>query len=302
MDAARKAGKVGSRWACLGRKSATPSFQPKGVIGWNQSRGTFPVNLTFTSRWRVFFRCSNRLPMIKPSEFLPRDHRGLMKSGQSPGGILTRNEVGRDHRRSGSWCANSPSWPSTISCSQVRTSVGQARDAPPPRQSGAASLWEARRQEPRSSLPVQPEPCRRRPNSQIWPARTLNAARSPGAGLCFSAKERTAEFTAAQQRAPCRRMFPSGTKDNDDYTSIREPAPSMTRINGYLEGCPCQGRRVIEIKRRQATIFRNAAPTRLRLTSIVTIATRRHERDAKDEIFGPILPIKSYGETSDAIA
>jgi len=93
-------------------------------------------------------------------------------------------------------------------------------------------------------------------------------------------------------------MFPSGLKDNDDYTSIVNQR-HFDRIMGYLEDARAKGAEVIEIN---PTGDNFSQQPHHKIAPHIIVDPTDDMSVMQDEIFGPILPIKSYGETRDAIA
>ena len=93
-------------------------------------------------------------------------------------------------------------------------------------------------------------------------------------------------------------MFPSGLKDNDDYTSIVNQR-HYDRIMSYIEDARAKGAEVIEIN---PTGDNFSQQPHHKIAPHIIVDPTDDMTVMQDEIFGPILPIKSYGETRDAIA
>jgi coniferyl-aldehyde dehydrogenase len=93
-------------------------------------------------------------------------------------------------------------------------------------------------------------------------------------------------------------MYASGLKDNDDYTSIVNQR-HYDRITGYVEDARAKGAQVIEINPK-GEYFSQQPHHKIPPTIIVDPTDDM--RVMQDEIFGPILPVKSYGDAKDAVA
>lgn len=270
----------------LGSK-AELQFQPKGVIGvispWN-----FPVNLTFTPLAGVF-AAGNRC-MIKPSEFTEATSE-LMKEliakyyspeecvvvtgGPDVGAEFTK--LAFDHILF------------TGATSVAKHVMRAAADnlVPLTLELGGKSPVVLGR-----SADLQ------KAANRIMAGKTLNAGQICLApDYAFVPKEKTQDFVAAATRA-VETMYASGLKDNDDYTSIVNQR-HFDRINGYIEDARAKGGQVIEINPKGENFSQQPhhkiAPT-------LIIDPTDDMRVMQDEIFGPILPIKSYGDTKDALA
>ena len=91
-------------------------------------------------------------------------------------------------------------------------------------------------------------------------------------------------------------MFPT-LKDNPDYTSVINQR-HFDRLNGYIDDARAKGAEMIELNPAKEDFrqqpFHKIPPTLvLDPTDDMTIM--------KDEIFGPLLPVKTYGRVEDAI-
>ncbi|MEL7481539.1 MAG: aldehyde dehydrogenase family protein, partial [Pseudomonadota bacterium] len=132
--------------------------------------------------------------------------------------------------------------------------------------------------------------------SRIMAGKTLNAGQICLApDYAFVPKERTREFVAHAQSAVAK-MFPT-LKDNDDYTSVINQR-HYDRLTGYLEDARAKGAEIIEINPADENFSQQPhhkmAPT--------LVLNPSDDMDVmQDEIFGPILPIKEYTDTREAI-
>jgi coniferyl-aldehyde dehydrogenase len=111
----------------------------------------------------------------------------------------------------------------------------------------------------------------------------------------FVPQERLEDFVSASQRAVAR-MYPT-LLDNADYTSIINQR-HYERLNGYLQEARDANARVVEINP-AGEDFRQQPHYKMPPTLIVdpdeSLAVMR------DEIFGPILPVKGYGRVEETI-
>uniref|UniRef100_UPI00356382B7 coniferyl aldehyde dehydrogenase n=1 Tax=Hyphomonas sp. TaxID=87 RepID=UPI00356382B7 len=270
----------------LGSK-AQLQFQPKGVIGvispWN-----FPVNLTFTPLAGVF-AAGNRC-MIKPSEFTEATSE-LMKSviaqyydADEVAVITGGPEVGAEFTK---LAFDHILFTGATSVAKHVMRAAADNLVPLTLELGGKSPVILGR-----SADMQ------KAANRIMAGKTLNAGQICLApDYAFVPKEKTAEFTAAATSA-VQKMFPSGLKDNDDYTSIVNQR-HYDRIMGYLEDARAKGAEVIEIN---PTGDNFSQQPHHKIAPHIIVDPTDDMSVMQDEIFGPILPIKSYGETSDAIA
>lgn len=92
-------------------------------------------------------------------------------------------------------------------------------------------------------------------------------------------------------------MFPTGLKDNDDYTSILNAA-HLDRLNGYLDDARSKGAEIIELNPLAEDFtqqpHRKMPPTLIfNVTDDMTVM--------REEIFGPLLPVKLTKSTAEAV-
>jgi coniferyl-aldehyde dehydrogenase len=112
----------------------------------------------------------------------------------------------------------------------------------------------------------------------------------------FVPREQMKDFVAATQRSVAR-MFPS-LLHNDDYTSVINRR-HFDRLHGYLEDARQKGAEIIEINP-AGEDFRQQPHHKIPPTLILDPDDSM--KVMQDEIFGPLLPIKSYGDVADAIS
>ena len=92
-------------------------------------------------------------------------------------------------------------------------------------------------------------------------------------------------------------MFPDGLKDNEDYTSIINQR-HYDRLQGLLDDASAKGAEVVEINPKDESFeqqphFKMPPSLVLNPTDEMTVM--------QDEIFGPILPIKTYSQIDEAV-
>ncbi|ABI75603.1 coniferyl aldehyde dehydrogenase [Hyphomonas neptunium ATCC 15444] len=270
----------------LGSK-AELQFQPKGVIGvispWN-----FPVNLTFTPLAGVF-AAGNRC-MIKPSEFTEATSelmKELIAKYYSPEECVVVTggpEVGAEFTK---LAFDHILFTGATSVAKHVMRAAADNLVPLTLELGGKSPVVLGR-----SADLE------KAASRIMAGKTLNAGQICLApDYAFVPKEKTQEFVMAATKA-VETMYASGLKDNDDYTSIVNQR-HFDRITGYIEDARAKGGQVIEINPKGENFsqqpYHKIAPT-------LIIDPTDDMKVMQDEIFGPILPIKSYNDAKDAVA
>lgn len=132
--------------------------------------------------------------------------------------------------------------------------------------------------------------------ARIMAGKTLNAGQ-----IClapdhvFAPHDRIPEFVAAASAAVSD-MFPT-LKDNPDYTAIITDR-HFDRIRGYIDDARAKGAEIVEINPANEDFsqqqHRRIPPTMiLKATDDMMVM--------QDEIFGPLLPIRGYGDISEVI-
>jgi len=261
-------------------------YQPKGVVGvispWN-----FPVNLTFAPLAGIL-AAGNRV-MIKPSEYTPATS-ALMASmfggafSEEEIAVITGGpEVGQafaglafDHliftgatgiARHVMKAAAENLTPLTLELGgKSPVIIGKSADLP----TAAA---------------------------RIMNGKTLNAGQICLAPDYVLTPKESLEAFVAEATGAVRRMFPT-LKDNPDYTAIIAQR-HYDRIMGYIDDARAKGARVVEIKPEGEDLaqqeHRKIAPT-------LIIDPTDDMKVMQEEIFGPVLPVKTYHGVDEAIA
>jgi coniferyl-aldehyde dehydrogenase len=269
----------------LGSK-AEIQFQPKGVIGvispWN-----FPVNLTFTPLAGVF-AAGNRC-MIKPSEFTEATSEVMRKAiaqyySEEEVAVITGGpDVGAEFTK-----LPFDHILFTGATSVARHVMRAAADnlVPLTLELGGKSPVVLGR-----SADLQ------KAANRIMAGKTLNAGQICLApDYAFVPKEKTSEFVAAATKA-VEAMYPTGLKDNDDYTSIVNQR-HYDRIMGYIDEAKSKGAQVVEIN---PTGENFAQQPHHKIPPHIIVDPSDDLSVMQDEIFGPILPIKSYSDTKQVV-
>ncbi|HXU98876.1 MAG TPA: coniferyl aldehyde dehydrogenase [Caulobacteraceae bacterium] len=261
-------------------------FQPKGVVGiispWN-----FPVNLTFTPLAGVL-AAGNRA-MIKPSEYTPATS-ALME--RMIGSVFSPEEVvvvtgGPDVGQAFAALAFDHlvfTGATSIAAHVMRAAADNL--TPLTLELGGKSPVILGR-----SADIKTAAAR------IMSGKTLNAGQiclAPDYVLAPS--ERLGEFVEAAKSA-VNSMFPT-IKDNPDYTAIVSQK-HYERLTGYIDEARAGGADVVEIKPEGEDMsqqeHRRIAPT-------LIIEPADDMKVMQEEIFGPVLPVKTYATVDEAIA
>lgn len=260
-------------------------FQPKGVVGiispWN-----FPVNLTFAPLAGVL-AAGNRA-MIKPSELTPATSE-----------LMARMFAGAFPEEEIAVVTGGPE-------------VGQAFSSlafDPLIFTGATAIARhVMRAAAENLTPVTLELGGKSPvilgksaDVALAAARIMNGKTLNAGQICLAPdyvltpRESLEPFVAGAQAAVSK-MFPT-MKDNPDYTAIIAQR-HYDRIKGYVDEARAKGARVIELKPEGEDLsqqeHRKIAPT-------LIIDPTDDMKVMQEEIFGPVLPVKTYGGIDEAI-
>ena len=260
-------------------------YQPKGTIGvispWN-----FPFNLTFSPLAGIF-AAGNRA-MIKPSEFTPRSSDLMARMFAS---AYDETEV-----------AVFPGGPDVGAAFS-----GLAFDHL--LFTGATSIaYHVMKAAAENLVPLTLELGGKSPviigdsadmaltAKRVMMGKTLNAGQ-----ICLAPdyvmvpKDKAREFITAADGA-VKTMFPT-LKDNPDYTSVINQR-HYDRLMGYLDDARAKGAEIIELNPAKENFtqqpFHKIPPT-------IVLNPTDDMKIMKDEIFGPLLPVKTYDKVDDAI-
>jgi len=285
------------RWTRRERRKVTPSilgllgakayieYQPKGVVGvispWN-----FPVNLTFTPLAGIF-AAGNRA-MIKPSEFTPRTSelmQRMFRSSYDEAEVC----VFTGGPEVGSAFAKLPfdhllfTGATSIAYHVMRAAAENL--VPTTLELGGKSPVIVGRS---AEMPLTAK--------RVMMGKTLNAGQ-----ICLAPdymlvpQEHARDFVAEADNA-VRAMFPT-LKDNPDYTSVINQR-HFERLSGYLEDARAKGAEIIELNPAKEDFrqqpFHKIPPT-------IVLNPTDDMAIMKDEIFGPLLPVKTYAHVDEAV-
>jgi len=261
-------------------------FQPKGVVGiispWN-----FPVNLTFAPLAGVL-AAGNRA-MIKPSEFTPATSE-LMAT--MFGGAFSEEEIavvtgGPDVGQPfASLAFDHLIFTGATSVARHVMRAAAENLVPLTLELGGKSPVILGR-----SADVATAAAR------IMNGKTLNAGQICLApDYVLAPKESVESFVGAAEGA-VRRMFPT-LKDNPDYTSIVNQR-HYERILGHIADARAKGARVVEIKPEGEDL---AQQPHHKIVPTLILDPTDDMSVMQEEIFGPVLPVKSYAGIDEAIA
>ena len=103
------------------------------------------------------------------------------------------------------------------------------------------------------------------------------------------------EFVSSTKRSVAK-MFPS-LLDNPDYTSVINER-HFERINGYLEDAKAKGAEIVEVNPADED-FRQQPNYKIPPTLVLNPTDDMQVM--QDEIFGPVMPVKSYHDINEAV-
>ena len=270
----------------LGAKSKVV-FQPKGVIGvispWN-----FPVNLTFTPLAGIF-AAGNRT-MIKPSEFTEQTSE-LMATlfakyfSEEEVAVFTGGpDVGAEFSK---LAFDHLVFTGATSIAHHVMRAAADNLVPLTLELGG-----------KSPVILGASADMEKAAARIMAGKTLNAGQICLApDYAFVPNDQMGAFVGAATKA-VDKMFPTGLKDNDDYTSVVNQR-HFERLQGYLDDAREKGAEVVALNPRDENFTQQPHH---KMAPHIVINPTDDMKVMQDEIFGPILPIKSYGATSEAIA
>ncbi len=285
------------KWMRVEKRKPTPAilgwfgakaevhYQPLGVVGvispWN-----FPVNLTFAPLAGVL-SAGNRC-MIKPSEFTPASSELMMRMFKK---AFDEAEI--------AVCVGGPE-------------VGEAFSRLPFDHllfTGATSIaYHVMRAAAENLVPLTLELGGKSPvivgqdaNMELAATRVMNGKTLNAGQIClapdyvFVPEAKRDEFVS-KATAAVARMYPT-LKDNPDYTSVINQR-HYERLHGYIDEAKAKGAKVVEINPAKEDLrqqpYHKIAPT-------IILDPTDDMKVMQDEIFGPVLPVKTYKTVDEAI-
>jgi len=260
-------------------------FQPKGVVGiispWN-----FPVNLTFSPLAGVL-AAGNRV-MIKPSEFTPATSELMARmfaeafSPEEIAVVTGGPDVGQAF--AGLAFDHLIFTGATSIASHVMRAAAENLTPLTLELGGKSPVIIGRSADMKTTA------------ARVMNGKTLNAGQ-----ICLAPdyvlvpRERMGEFVTEAKGAVAA-MFPT-IKDNPDYTSVINQR-HYDRITGYVTEARASGLQVLELKPDSEDLtqqeHRKIAPT-------LILEPGDDLKVMKEEIFGPVLPVKAYDSLSEAV-
>jgi coniferyl-aldehyde dehydrogenase len=260
-------------------------YQPKGVVGvispWN-----FPFNLTFTPLAGIF-AAGNRV-MIKPSEYTPRSSELMARMFHQAydetevAVFLGGPEAGHAF--------------STLAFDHLLFT-------------GATSIaYHVQRAAAENLVPTTLELGGKSPvivsksaDMALAAKRVMNGKTMNAGQICLAPdymlvpKDKIAGFVAEATKAVTA-MYPT-MKDNPDYTSVINQR-HYDRLQGYIDDARAKGAEIVEINPAKEDFrqqpFHKIPPT-------LVLNPTDDMKIMKDEIFGPLLPVKTYDTVDEAI-
>ncbi|MBV9991485.1 MAG: coniferyl aldehyde dehydrogenase [Alphaproteobacteria bacterium] len=260
-------------------------YQPKGVVGvispWN-----FPFNLTFTPLAGIF-AAGNRV-MIKPSEYTPRSSELMVRMfttayDESEVAVFTGGpEVGHAF--------------SQLAFDHLLFT-------------GATSIaYHVQRAAAENLVPTTLELGGKSPvivsksaDIALTAKRVMNGKTMNAGQICLAPdymlvpKDKVGEFVGAATEA-VKTMYPT-IKENPDYTSVVNQR-HYDRLQGYLDDAREKGAEIVEINPARED-FRQQPHWKIPPTLVLNPTDDM--KIMKDEIFGPLLPVKTYDSVDEAI-
>ena len=261
-------------------------FQPKGVVGiispWN-----FPVNLTFTPLAGVL-AAGNRA-MIKPSEYTPATSALMARMF---GSAFTPEEIavitgGAAVGQAFSGLAFDHlvfTGATSVAAHVMRAAADHL--TPLTLELGG-----------KSPVIVGRSANVGRAAARIMGGKTMNAGQICLAPDYVMVPQEQMQAFVDGARAAVNEMFPT-LKDNPDYTSVISQR-HFERISGYVDEAREAGATVIELKPEGEDLSQQEhhkiAPT-------LILNPTDDMKVMKEEIFGPVLPVKGYASVDEAVA
>jgi coniferyl-aldehyde dehydrogenase len=97
-------------------------------------------------------------------------------------------------------------------------------------------------------------------------------------------------------RAAIATMYPTGFGENPDYTSIINDR-HYARLKSYLDEAREKGAKILELNPTKEDID----PNRRKMAPTIVLHAKEESMVMQEEIFGPILPIRTYEKLDEAI-
>lgn len=111
----------------------------------------------------------------------------------------------------------------------------------------------------------------------------------------FVAEDQVDDFVKSSRRSVAA-MYPT-LKDNEDYTSVINQR-HFDRLQSYITDARAKGAKVVEINPANEDFSQQPA---YKIPPTLLLDVTEDMKVMQDEIFGPLLPVKTYKKVSDAI-
>ncbi|MDC3123652.1 coniferyl aldehyde dehydrogenase [Gammaproteobacteria bacterium] len=270
--------------ALLGAK-AWVEYQPLGVVGvispWN-----FPVNLTFTPLAGVL-SAGNRC-MIKPSEYTPATSAAMAAGfaeefDEEEIAVITGGpQTGADF--SGLAFDHLLFTGATSVAKHVMRAASE-KLVPVTLELGG-----------KSPVIISPKADMAPTTDALMAGKMMNAGQICLApDYVFVPRDRMEEFVESSKRSVAK-MYPT-LLDNPDYTSVVN-ARHFERINGYVDEARERGVEVVEINPANEDFRQQSAH---KIAPTLLIDPPEDSAVMQEEIFGPVMPIKSYDSLDETL-
>ncbi len=132
--------------------------------------------------------------------------------------------------------------------------------------------------------------------ARVMTGKTLNAGQICLAPDYVMVPEGKVDEFVEQASAAVKKMFPT-LKDNPDYTSMINQR-HYDRLQGYLDDARSKGAKIVEINPADEDFSQQPHH---KIPPTIVVNPSDYMQVMQEEIFGPILPVKSYKQVDDAI-
>jgi coniferyl-aldehyde dehydrogenase len=132
--------------------------------------------------------------------------------------------------------------------------------------------------------------------ARVMTGKTLNAGQICLAPDYVMVPEGKVDEFVAEASASVEAMFPT-LKDNPDYTSVVNQR-HYDRLQGYLDDAREKGAKIVEINPANEDFSQQPHH---KIPPTIVVEPGEDTKVMQEEIFGPILPVKSYKTTDEAI-
>jgi len=133
--------------------------------------------------------------------------------------------------------------------------------------------------------------------ARIMNGKTLNAGQICLAPDYVIAPEDRVDEFVSEARASVKKMFPT-LKDNPDYTSVIGQR-HYDRIMGYIDDARAKGAEIIEINPADENLTQQPAR---KIAPTLILNPTDDMKVMQEEIFGPVLAVKTYKNVDEAVA